>query len=103
LISETFLLTSHSDPKLIEMAEQIASERQELGIQPFKWKSTYTEGAIGAKYKYRVLTIASFRRDGLFPEWHRTTDVVENVDAEVLGRNEIFLWELLQTIDRQAK
>ena len=73
-----------------------------LGARPLAWKSTYTEGAIGAKHGYRVLTLASFRRDGLLPEWHRPTDTVENVDPDVLNRCESFLWKLLREIDLKS-
>ena len=99
LVSETFLLTSKSDGKTLELAEGIAWRRPELGVHALRWRSTYTEGVIGAKHGFRVLTLSSFRRDGVLPEWHRRTDVVENVDAKVLSRCEGFLWELLCEID----
>jgi hypothetical protein len=102
LTSETFLLTARSDPQLLALADQISTRFPEMGVYPLRWKSTYTEGAIGAKYGFRVLTIASFRRDGLLPEWHRPTDVVENVDPEVLKRSQAFAWELLRAIDHAA-
>lgn len=102
LTSETFLLAAHSDPALLAIADQVASQHPSLGAESLAWKSTYTEGAIGAKYGYRVLTLASFRRDGLLPEWHRPTDTIENVDVEVLNKCERFLWELLREIDHQA-
>jgi hypothetical protein len=43
------------------------------------------------------------RRDGVLPEWHRRTDVIERVDPETVQRTELFLWELLQELDREAK
>ena len=86
-----------------ELAERIAGRDPESGILARRWKSTYTEGDIGAKHGFRVLTLTSLRRDGLLSEWHRPTDVVENVDTRVLGRCEQFLWELLQEIDKQAE
>lgn len=102
LTSETFLLAAHSDPALLSLADKTAAQFPALGAQPLRWKSTYTEGAIGAKHGFRVLTVASFRRDGLLPEWHRPTDTVENVDPGVLKRSQTFVWELLQAIDRAA-
>jgi hypothetical protein len=102
LRSETFLLTSHSDPDLLELAGRIATRHPELDAYAHSFKSTYTEGAIGAKHGFRVLTLVGFRRDGALPDWHRPTDVVENLDSDVVEHAETFVWELLQEIDQQA-
>ena len=102
ILSETFLLKSPSDPNLIQLADQIADQQPELKIHSLHWGGAYTDGTIGAKHSFRILTIASLRRDGSFPEWHRLTDTVENVDVEVLERSEKFLWALLQGIDKNA-
>jgi hypothetical protein len=45
------------------------------------------------------LTFVNLRPDGVLPYWHRPDDVFENVDADVLGRTQAFVWELLQRID----
>jgi hypothetical protein len=102
LTRETFLLTTPSDPDLLALADQISARHPELDAYAHTFSGAYTEGAIGAKHGFRVLTLVSHRRDGVLPEWHRPTDVVENVDADVVERTETFLWELLQEIDRQA-
>lgn len=102
LARETFLLTTPSDPDLLALADQISARHPELDAYAHTFSGAYTEGAIGAKHGFRVLTLVSHRRDGVLPEWHRPTDVVENVDADVVERTETFLWELLQEIDRQA-
>ena len=102
ILSETFLLKSPSDPDLIKLADQIADQQPELKIHSLHWGGAYTDGAIGAKHGFRILTIASLRRDGSFPEWHRLTDTVENVDVEVLDRSQKFLWMLLQEIDKDT-
>ncbi len=50
-----------------------------------------------------MLTLVGHRRDGVLPEWHRPTDVVENVDPDVVARTETFVWSLLQEIDRRIE
>jgi hypothetical protein len=100
---ETFLLTTHSDPNLLALADRVASRHPELDAHAYTFRGAYTEGVIGGKHGFRVLTLSGHRRDGMLPEWHRPTDVVENLDPEVVERTETFLWELLQEIDRQAK
>jgi len=63
-------------------------------------RGAYTEGSIGAKYGFRVLSLGSNRRDGVLPEWHRPTDIVANVDPDVVARTEKLVWELLQEMDK---
>jgi hypothetical protein len=102
LTRETFLLTTHSDPGLLALAERVGARHPELDVHPRSFRGAYTEGAIGGKYGFRVLSVGAHRRDGVFPEWHRPTDVVENVDPGAVERAEAFLWALLQEVDRQA-
>ncbi len=102
LRSETFLLTTHSDPRVLELAGTVASNRPELGARPARFVGAYTEGAIGGKYGYRVITLMAIRDDGVFGEWHRSTDTVENVDPDTVKKCEQFTRELLQEIDRRA-
>lgn len=101
LTSETFLLTYPSDPGLLDLADGVAGRHPELGAFRHAFAGAYTEGAIGVNYGHRVLTFLGVREDGALPEWHRPTDVVENVDPAVVERTETFLWQLLQEIDEQ--
>lgn len=99
LTSETMLLTSHADPRLLELAGAIASEHPELDIFPSTLRGAFTEGAIAAKYRFPLLTVGCLPRDGAIPEWHRLTDVTANVDQGVVERAEAFTLELLRAID----
>jgi len=102
LTQETFLLTARSNPELLEVAERVATRHPELDAYAHHFKGAYTEGAIGAKHGFRVLTLVGHRQDGVLPEWHRPTDVMENVDPETVQRTKEFLWELLQELDHEA-
>lgn len=99
---ETFLLTTRSDPELITLAESVVKDFPELGASPHAGSGAYSEGVIGSKHGFRVLTLVSFRPDGIVPEWHRITDNVENIDPALVERNEEFLWKILHAIDRRA-
>lgn len=99
LTEETFLLTTKSDPDLVSLADGIAKRRPELDAFQHHFKSGYTEGAIGAKHGFRVLTLLALHRDGALPNWHQTSDVFENVDPGTVERAESFIWELLQGVD----
>lgn len=102
LTHETFLLTSPSDPELVTLAERIAARHPEWDAHSFHFRGAYTEGAVGAKYGFRVLTFTGHRRDGVLPEWHRPTDTLEHVDPVVVERTEAFVWELLREVDSQT-
>jgi hypothetical protein len=103
LTRETFLLTSNSDPDLVALADSIAARYPELNAYSHAFKGAYTEGAIGRKHGFRVLTLISHRRDGVLPEWHRPTDIAKNVDSAVVELTEAFTLKLLQGVDQQAK
>lgn len=103
LSQETFLLTTKSDPDLLSLADQIRQQKPELGAFRHHFKSAYTEGAIGGKHGFRVLTLLALERDGTLPEWHRRSDVFDNIDPDVIERVEAFAWELLQGIDVGAR
>lgn len=103
LTHETLLLTTRSDPELLALADQVALHHPELDAHRYAFFGANTEGPIGAKHGFRVLTLLGHRRDGVLPEWHRTTDVMENVDADAVERTETFLWEFLQGLDKQAR
>jgi hypothetical protein len=102
LTHETFLLTVQSDPGLVSLADKVSSNHPDLGALPHRFKGAFTDGAIGGKHGMRVLSLLSLRTDGGLPEWHRPTDVMENVDPEVVDKNEAFLWELLHEIDEHG-
>lgn len=102
LTRETFLLATRSDPGLLALADGVTARCPELDAYAHTFSGAYTEGAIGGKHGFRVLTLISHRRDGVLPEWHRPTDVVENLDPGVVERTETFVWELLREMDRRA-
>jgi hypothetical protein len=102
LTKETFFLTTQSDPELLTVAERVAANHPDLGAVPYHFKGAFTDGAIGGKYGFRVLSLLSLRTDGGLPQWHRPTDIMEYVDPDVVQKNETFLWELLHELDAQV-
>ncbi|MGD2271027.1 MAG: M28 family peptidase [Desulfobacterales bacterium] len=104
LTREKFLLTAKSDPQLITLAREVAAQHKTLNAHAYHgFSGAYTEGSIGGKYRLRVLSVTALTPDGKLKEWHRTTDVVENLDPDLVARCELFLWELLKAIDRHAE
>jgi aminopeptidase YwaD len=99
LSDETFLLTTRSDPRLLEYADEIARGNPAYNAYPHVYKGAYTEGAIGGKHGFRVLSFVNCRRDGVLPEWHRPTDTTANIDSAVVENTRLFVDELLRRID----
>jgi len=102
LTDETFLLTTRSDPRLLEYAGEIARKNPQYDAYPHSYKGAYTDGAIGGKHGFRVLSFVSYRRDGVLPEWHRPTDIIANIDPSVVENTHLFVEELLRRIDADA-
>ena len=100
LEQETFLLTARSDADLLTLADGIARHHPDLRARATAFRGAYTEGAIGAKHGFRVLTLVALPQEGALPHWHRASDMVGNVDADVVARSREFVWELLREIDR---
>lgn len=96
---ETFLVPAPSDPDLVALAERIATAHPDLGAEGDTFAGAYTEGAIGVMHGFRVLTLTSAPRGGVLTEWHRPSDTVANLDADVLARSEAFLWAILREVD----
>jgi len=103
LTRETFLLSTLADPGLLTLADCVASRHPELGACGRPFQGAYTEGSIGAKYGFPVLTLTSVAADGSLADWHRPSDVADNVDGDAVRRSEMFLWELLQELDSQME
>lgn len=102
LSQETFLSTAKSDKQLLEIMRGISSRRPELCAREISMKGAYTEGAIGAKHGLRVLTVESHQDNGTLSEWHRPTDLAENVSPECLQATETLVHELLQELETNA-
>jgi hypothetical protein len=102
LTQETLIFPFKSDPELIRLADELAAQHPALGAYSAEQKAAYTEGAIGINAGLRCLTFVNYRPDGILPNWHKPTDVFENVDWGVVGRTEAFVWELIQALDAQV-
>lgn len=100
LTQETFLLRTKSDLAMLNLADAIASEHPEWGARRHQIAGAFTEGAIGGKFGFPLLTFIALRHDGSVPEWHRPTDVIERIDEQAVARCEAFLSELLARIDK---
>jgi hypothetical protein len=99
---EVFLLATDADPALVQTIEAVRARRPDLGLHPTTLHGAYTEGAIGGRHGYRVLSLLSCDAAGRVPEWHRPTDRLDRIDPDAVARSATAVWELLQEIDAGA-
>ncbi len=86
LTQETFLATVRSDAGLLELVRRVAGRRADLDVYPSTMAGAYTDGAVGGEHGLPVLTLVGHRRDGVLPDWHQVSDVLENVDPATVER-----------------
>jgi aminopeptidase-like protein len=99
LRSEGMVLPHQYDPGLLSLADAIAVDRPELGAYSRRMTEAYTEGLPAIQTGLHVLTLCGFTPDGELPNWHQTSDTIDNIDREALARNYAFIRELLLRID----
>lgn len=99
LTKETLIFPFESDPKLLALADQVATANPDLGAFSREMKAAYTDGAIANKAGLRCLTFVNYTPNGIIPDWHQPSDVFENVDWDVVQRTEEFVWKIIQHID----
>ncbi|NHJ12966.1 MAG: M28 family peptidase [Candidatus Thorarchaeota archaeon] len=102
LSKETLIFPFESDPELIRIAGEVSKAHPDLGAYSTEMKGAYTDGAIGIKEGLRCLTFVGYRKDGVIPNWHQPSDVIENVDWNTVHRTYEFVWHLLRHLDRNA-
>lgn len=99
--SERFLVSAPSDPKLLEIADRVIAAQPDLRAHSRHLNIAYSELSVGARYGLRTVGLGAIRRDGLpVDTWHRPTDTIDQISADVLNRCETLAWLLLQGIDQ---
>jgi len=102
LTREKFLLEAKSDPFLVSIADSVSKENPDIGAKSCdNFIGAYTESSIADKYGYKVLTLIALSEDGRFENWHQTSDVLDNVDPDMVEKCFRFAWEILKEIDKK--
>jgi Zn-dependent M28 family amino/carboxypeptidase len=102
ITAEQVLLPLWADPKLLQLAREVAAARPDLGTYEHYYRGLFSEHSPLVAAGCRSLAIIDFTPQGVLPHWHRPTDTFANIDPQVLDRTEEFAWGLLQAIDRRA-
>jgi hypothetical protein len=91
-----------ADPELLMFSAEVVRENPELPLAPKEHRDGLGTDASGALINgYRAMTVMGLDEDGVVPNWHWETDVVENLNEKNLGDAETFVDLLLKKIDHE--
>jgi hypothetical protein len=91
-----------ADPELLMYSAEVVRENPELPFAPREHRGGLATDATGALINgYRAMSVMGLDADGIVPNWHWETDVVENLDEKNLAYTETFVDLLLKKIDRE--
>ncbi|MCS7010353.1 MAG: M28 family metallopeptidase [Anaerolineales bacterium] len=96
----SYLTEYEPSREMLELAEETARVHPSLGVigRPML---ILEEVSTLRNYGYSALCLMGYNQQGYLPHWHRLSDTMENIEPEMLKRTALFVWELLQTIDRK--
>ena len=99
LTREGIIIPFHSDPRLLEMAEELAISNPQFGAYASEIKGGNTEMADALRVGIPAITIDGMGPEGEMPYWHQVEDTFDKMDPEVMARTYAFTWAYLQAID----
>jgi hypothetical protein len=86
---------------MLAWAAQAAKAHPELGVIA-KDMLILEEVSNLRHHGYKAICIAGYDREGWLPNWHRTSDNMENIEPDTLSRAARYTWALLQEIDARG-
>jgi hypothetical protein len=97
-------LTTYSPaPEMVNLAGVTARKHAELAVEG-KDMIILEEIANLRRRGYKAICIAGYDENGILPNWHRTSDSLENIEPDTLSRAARYTWALIHEIDaREAR
>jgi Iap family predicted aminopeptidase len=89
--ADGYALVFRSDQRLVRLCE-------ELGSQPYVWRQG-TDATQAAMAGFPAITICCLDAHGRMPEFHRTTDTPEHIEADAVERATDFAETIVRRID----
>jgi len=99
--SEGMILPDKPSPELIELADQIKFDRYELEVYTLPYNTLHTDGTCMMVNGIPTISFVGLTPGGEIPDWHKTSDVFNNIDSDTVKNNELFVFELIQRIDAE--
>ena len=90
-----------ADPELLMLSAEVARENPDLPLTPHEYRTLPTDAYAALVCGYRAMSIMAFDEEGVIPNWHWETDLIENLDEKNLELAERFVERLLAKIDSE--
>jgi len=98
LLGEGMLVYQPYDRELIALAERRSSQEEPGFLTPIKNLLLPTDGLMATANGFRAITFIAMDQQGKIPHYHWHTDVLENVDRDLVEREEGLLWRFLEDV-----
>jgi len=100
--SEGMIFPARPSQELIKLADQIKVDRYELEAYTLPFNTLHTDGTCMMLNGIPTISFVGLTPGGLLPDWHKTSDVFNNIAPDTVKNNELFLFELIQRIDAEG-
>jgi hypothetical protein len=97
--SEGMIFRVKPSPKLIELANQIKSDRHEFDLYSLAYNTLHTDGTCMMANGIPTISFVGLTPGGEIPDWHKQSDIFNNVEPDTVINNEAFVYELIQNMD----
>lgn len=98
-VGEGMLRVLPSDPLLVQIARDVAQRHPEWGVTATCHLMMPTDATPVLGRGFKAIALLAFDENGLLPNWHWHTDVVENIDPRCLDVAAGFVREMARAID----
>lgn len=101
ITGEGLITAFPSDPELLMLSAEVVRENPDLSLAPHEYRTLPTDAYAALVRGGRAMSVMAFDEEGVIPNWHWETDVVENLDEKNLVDAELFVERLLNKIDSE--
>lgn len=90
-----------SDPELLMLSAEVCRENPDLLLGPHEYRTLPTDAYAALVKGFRAMSVMAFDDEGVLPNWHWETDLLENLDEKNLMDAHRFVALLLRKIDSE--
>lgn len=90
-----------SDPELLMLSAEVVRENPNLSLVPHEFRTISTDAYAALVKGCRAMTVTALDEEGVTPNWHWETDLVQNLEEKNLEDAERFTELLLKKIDSE--
>ncbi|MFN2128107.1 MAG: M28 family peptidase, partial [Anaerolineales bacterium] len=101
--SEGMIFRVNPSPELIRLADQVKADLNEIEIYSLPFNMLHTDGTCMMLNGIPTISIVGLTPGGEIPDWHRQSDIFNNIDPVTVNNNELFVSELLHRINSEVE